>query len=154
MSLDVYLKTDKEPTQYRAIVDRIFIREDGQNREITREEWDERFPGREPVVFSPIDGHLDDYVFTSNITHNLGAMAREAGLYEPLWRPEEIGITHASQLIDPLREGLTHLLAEPDRMQEFNPENGWGTYEGLIRFTAGYLAACEQWPDAVIEVSR
>jgi len=29
----------------------IFIREDGGMREISRTEWDEKFPGREPVVF-------------------------------------------------------------------------------------------------------
>lgn len=29
----------------------IFVRENGRNIEITREEWDRRNPGREPVVF-------------------------------------------------------------------------------------------------------
>lgn len=48
-------------------------------------------------------------VFGSNITHNLGEMAEEAGIYKHLWRPEEIGITKADQLIAPLREGLARL---------------------------------------------
>lgn len=31
-----------------------------------------------------------------NITHNLGRMAKEAGIYQHLWRPEEIGVTKAA----------------------------------------------------------
>ena len=45
-------------------------------------------------------GHAQEG-YSSNITHNLGAMAREAGIYEACWRPEEIGITKAAQLIEP-----------------------------------------------------
>ena len=41
-------------------------------------------------------------LFNANITHNLGEMARKAGIYHYLWRPEEIDITFASELIDPL----------------------------------------------------
>lgn len=33
----------------------IFIRENGTNREITREEWDRRNPGREPVIIQSED---------------------------------------------------------------------------------------------------
>ena len=33
--------------------------------------------------------------YSANITHNLGKMAEEAGIYKHLWRPEEIGITKA-----------------------------------------------------------
>ena len=90
----------------------------------------------------------------SNLTHNLGPMAEEAGLYMHLWRPEELGLTKASQLIPTLRAGLRELLDHPDRFREFNPENGWGTYEGLVEFVTEYLAACEANPDADVEVSR
>jgi hypothetical protein len=95
-----------------------------------------------------------DVVFTANITHNLGEMAVEAGVYWCLWRPEEIGISKAGQLIDHLRCGLAALREAPDRFRTFNPKNGWGTYEGLVRFVEGYLAACEEHPEAGIYVSR
>ena len=32
-------------------------------------------------------------VFSANITHNLGKMADEAGIYKALWRPDEVEIT-------------------------------------------------------------
>jgi hypothetical protein len=93
-------------------------------------------------------------VYTANITHNLSKMAAEAGIYKALWRPEEIGITTAKQLIEPLRVGLALLRAEPQRFRAFNPENGWGTYDGLVAFVDAYLQACEENPDATVDVWR
>jgi hypothetical protein len=93
-------------------------------------------------------------VFDWNITHNLGKMADEAGIYEALWRPEEIDVTTAEQLIPILSNGLDLLLEDPEHFKQFNPENGWGDYEGLIQFVGAYLKACKEHPDAVIEVWR
>lgn len=150
MSLDVYLTLPEVAN--RAARDAIFIRENGATREITRAEWDERYAGREPVTFSD-DGEGAE-VFWKNITHNLGRMARECGLYEALWRPEEIGATHAADLIPPLQAGLARLVDDRERLEAFNPENGWGDYSGLLEFTRAYLTACERFPNAEVRVSR
>jgi hypothetical protein len=93
-------------------------------------------------------------VFWKNITHNLNEMAEEAGIYEHLWRPDEIGITKAKQLIEPLKAGLETLKADPERFKRFNPSNGWGDYEGLVEFVESYIQACSDHPDADVEVSR
>ncbi len=93
-------------------------------------------------------------VFDYNITHNLGKMADVVGLYKPLWRPEEIGITKARELIDPLRVGLQRLQDERTACEAVAPDNGWGTYAGLVKFVTEYLAACEESPDADVSVSR
>lgn len=93
-------------------------------------------------------------VFEYNITHNLGAMASEAGIYKHLWRPEELGITKAQELIAPLSEGLELLKREPERFKKFNPENGWGDYDGLVNFVTDYLAACRENPTATVKVWR
>jgi hypothetical protein len=129
----------------------IFVREDGAIREIARAEWDEKFPGREPVMVN-YDDHRG--VYSANITHNLVKMAHEAGVYKALWRHEEIGITHAHQLIEPLRAGLECLRAEPERFKQFNPANGWGNYENLVEFIKQYLEACEDYQTAEVSVSR
>jgi len=92
-------------------------------------------------------------IFDANITHNLGKMAKAAGVYMYLWRPDEIGITKASQLIEPLRAGLGVLMLDPEGYREFNPENGWGNYEGLVKFITKYLEVCENNPDADIYIS-
>ena len=151
MSLDVYLEVPAaRGTDHGELEERIYVRVDGRTRQVTRKEWDELYPGREPVVARIPDA--DGSVFSANITHNLGKMAAEAGIYEQLWRPEEVGITHARQLVEPLRDGLGELNADPERFKAFNPENGWGNYEGLCAFTAEYLAACERWPEAEVRV--
>ena len=98
-------------------------------------------------------------VFEGNITHNLNAMAREAGLYLALWRPEELWpertVKPTAADIAPLLEaGLMLLKANPARFRAFNPDNGWGDYEGLVDVVEKYLRACRENPDATIEVSR
>jgi hypothetical protein len=148
MSLDVTLKSPKVNGPERWA---IFIREDGQNREITLEEWNQRNPGRKPSLAYTGGGAC---VYTSNITHNLGKMADEAGIYQHLWRPEEIGITKASELIYPLTEGLAKLKADPEHFKQFNAANGWGLYEHFVPFVEEYLKACIENPESEIEVSR
>lgn len=96
----------------------------------------------------------DSKVFDRNITHNLNKMADAAGIYECLWRPEDLGITHACNLIAPLSDGLTKLVLDKSYYSTFNPENGWGDWEALVMFCAAYLEACKKYPDARIEVSR
>jgi len=152
MSLDVYLSM--ENVSLKSSGSGIFIREDGQTKEITREEWDRRFPDREPVVVKLEDGIAENEVYTANITHNLGRMAKEAGIYQHLWRPEEIGVQKANDLIEPLKDGLALLQSDPERFKAFNPSNGWGDYEGLLRFVGGYLTACCWFPEADINVWR
>lgn len=93
-------------------------------------------------------------VFEANVTHNLGAMAEEAGIYRCLWRPDEIGITRARQLVEPLRAGLALLKAQPDRFRKLDPDNGWGRYVDFVPWVEQYLAACEENPEALVEVSR
>ena len=93
-------------------------------------------------------------VFEYNITHNLGKMASEAGIYKHLWRPDELGITKAEELIIPLSEGLSRLEKDPEQFRKYNPENGWGNYDGLVNFVKSYLVACRENPEATIEVSR
>jgi hypothetical protein len=89
-----------------------------------------------------------------NITHNLAAMADAAGVYKHLWRPEELEITLAGQLIEPLQKALIRLEAEPEYFKTYNPENGWGNYTGFKTFVFQYLQNCIAYPEAVIHVSR
>jgi hypothetical protein len=150
MSLDVYLNTKET---HRATGSGIFVRDNGRTVEISAEEWNRRHPDREPVRYLTSERETTE-VFSANITHNLGRMARDAGVYECLWRPDEIGITTASQLIEPLAAGLSLLKSDPERFKRHNPGNGWGSYEGLVGFVEQYLEACRRWPDAAVSASR
>jgi len=81
-------------------------------------------------------------VYTRNITHNMGRMADAAGIYQHIWRPEELNIKTAGELIEPLTAGLARLKADPAHFSQFNPANGWGNYENLVEFVDEYLDAC------------
>lgn len=93
-------------------------------------------------------------VYWANITHNLNTMAERAGIYKHLWKPEELNITKASELIEPLGTGLQLMLNDPKRFIKFNPSNGWGNYDSLVSFIAMYLIACKENPNARIDISR
>ena len=93
-------------------------------------------------------------LFWKNITHNLNKMASEACFYEALWRPEEIKAKRASDIIDILKDGLKELKNDPEFYKEFNPINGWGTYEVLVEALENIIAACEKYPNGILEVSR
>lgn len=147
MSLDIYLKSDVPITKTGT---GIFIRTNGKTKELSFEEAKELYPNAN--VSETV--YEDDTLYRDNITHNLSIMANEAGIYKELWRPEELGITIASELIEPLRQGLHRLRLEPDKYKAFNPYNGWGTYEQLVTFVSNYLDACYKYLNAKIEVSR
>ncbi len=149
MSLDVYLIGH---SKFAKDHDAIFIREHGQTVEVSRAEWDTRHPGREPMTCR-VDGEYE-YVYEANITHNLGKMASEAGIYKHLWRPGEIGITKAAQLVEALEKGLAMLKAHPTFFKTFNPENGWGSYDVFVPWVENYLQACREHPDAEVRASR
>jgi hypothetical protein len=99
-------------------------------------------------------------VFDANITHNLNTMAMavifEDGhtLYEVLWRPDEHGWNKAHHIEHYLYLGMKELVARPKKYMKYNPENGWGSYEGLVKFVKDYHEACLENMDADLRISR
>lgn len=105
-------------------------------------------------------------VYEANITHNLGEMAREITcfilqkreekpkvitLYDILWH----GSGQSGLVIAPMLEVGLHELKENRRWYEkYNPENGWGNYEGLIKFTEELLFACKEFPETTLWCHR
>lgn len=152
MSLDVYLKP-AEPIIKKSTG--IFIRQNGSTKEVTVEEWNQLNPDRMIQVGNFEESEYEsDYVYEANITHNMGNMAAECGVYDVVWRPDENNITTAHQLVQPLTEGLEKLKSDPEHFKQFNPPNKWGNYNALVLFLENYLEACTQHPDALVEVSR
>lgn len=101
-----------------------------------------------------IEEEESNTVFSANITHNLNGMAEAAGIYKECWRPEEIGITKAGQLIESLKAGLERLCADPGKFEKFNAPNGWGLYKNFVPWVKSYLEACMDYPEADVSVSR
>lgn len=91
-------------------------------------------------------------VFSRNITHNLGKMAYEAGIYNVLWHPEENGFIKAKDCIPVLSKGLIELVTNKAKYEAFNSKNGWGMYEHFVPFVTNVLSACAEYPEAEIRV--
>lgn len=92
-------------------------------------------------------------IFSANYTHNVIDMAKKAGIYGPVWRPEESDITLAGQLIEPLRKGIEDMENHPDEYKKLDSDNGWGTYATFLPWLKEYLKACEENPSAEVSVS-
>lgn len=93
-------------------------------------------------------------VWGANITHNVGKIAREAGFYECIWQADTVGIEFAKGNITHLRSALGAFYSDYDKLAKLNPENGWGSIDGLIDFTKNYLDACIKHPNARISIHR
>lgn len=115
----------------------------------------------------------NEMVYDANITHNLGKMSAQAGIYEALWRPyqlkadyvpnddhhadyeyEQSVTTTASEIIPLLEKGLADLQARPEYFKTFDSPNGWGIYDHFVPFVEKYLEACKEYPDALVSVDR
>ena len=146
MSLDLYLISTK-PIK-RKIGSGIFIRENGQTKELSLDEARKRYPD---MIFSNAKEETTHIVFKDNITHNLGDMASACGLYDPMWHSEG---KQAKDVIFGLRNGSNVLVRDKGEMMKYNPENGWGSYENLVQVATDFLSACEKYPSAKIDCSR
>jgi hypothetical protein len=128
----------------------IFVREDGKQKELSYEEACLKFPDYDVNLYE----EETNVVFHGNITHNLNRMAKFLGVYEVLWRPDEIGIFYANEVINPLREAIHKMKLTPDEYKKYNPANGWGSYEQLLELMEKYLEVCYIFPQSKIEISR
>lgn len=147
MSLTLYL-TLSEPVKVLP-GSGIFVRRDGQTVEISRREWDQKFPGCEPAAIQPQECESCD-VYSANITHNLNRMAEEAGVYQLLWHPEQSGIVEASQMIEHLSDAVALMRRDPDRFKSFNPSNNWGSYDTFVPWLEKFVTACRNYPNAKV----
>lgn len=92
-----------------------------------------------------------DTLFSRNITHNLGPMFDEAGVYEILWRGDG---RVAGSVVDQLEAALRTMHDDPPRFEKFNAANGWGMYEHATLFLADVIRGCREHPEGVLRCSR
>ena len=113
----------------------------------------------------------EEAFFEGSITHNLNVMAKEAGVYEALWRPyllkkyfpvgsrledelefEQSCIVLAKDILPSLELGIEKLLKRPTLYVKFEGKNAF--YTDFINFILEYLQACQEHPDALIKTLR
>ena len=155
MSLDLYIKSNT-PVLHRGTG--VYIRDNGETKELTtKQEVLTHFPDINPNDIKENTYESDTY-FHLNLTHNLTEMAIKCkiigqctpktqdifvNLYDLLWHPKDnlgISIPNMDYLED-VMECYRKLLEKKDFFKQFNPSNGWGTYEQLLRKTKEYINA-------------
>jgi len=90
-------------------------------------------------------------LYDANITHNVSPMWRAAGVFNALYGHEEWDredVT-AAELIPVLENGLNEMTNHRARFEVMNPENGWGDYDGAVRFLFKLLCACREHPRSI-----
>lgn len=171
MSLDLYI-ISKTPVLHRGTG--VYIRENGETKELsTKQEVLTHFPDMNPDTIEE-KTYEDDTYFHINITHNLVTMADECKvhgtcnynsdsavvtLYDLMWHPEDnLSITNPNMdYLEDIMSCYRKLLEEPNFFKKFNPDNGWGTYEQLVKRTKEYINALtsisDNFENYVIEAS-
>lgn len=154
MILDLYIESNT-PVLHRGTG--VYTRKNGETVELaTKQEVLTYFPDTNPDEIEE-KIYEDNEYFHMNITHNLGKMARECRiigtcnydadsatvtLYDLLWHPEELKVsTPTLDYLSDLMECYKSLMQSPDFFKQWNPDNGWESYEGLVRNTKNYIKA-------------
>ena len=153
MSLDIYIIS---PIPIKRKSTGIWVRKEGKTVELTKQEAQERFPDAE---INEIEIETTEF-WHGNITHNLAKMAgnclswEDYILYDLLWRDEQPSFDKWAY-ISYLSYCLNYLKDDPEYFKQFNPENGWGTYEQLCKFVEDFIKALIDMPEGSrIEYSR
>ncbi len=97
----------------------------------------------------PHCGHSETEEITDGITYNLMPMFRAAG-----WDHNDYDGWSGEEMLPIAKEVLAKLVADPDEFREFNPPNGWGTYEDAVWFFDALTSACERCPKYKLKFYR
>ena len=88
-------------------------------------------------------------LYSANYTGNVCPMWEMADVYEALYDSDKV---EASAIIPILEDGIQDMLAYATDYRKLNPPNGWGDYEGALKFLQRLLGACYLHPKALIHV--
>lgn len=84
-----------------------------------------------------------------NITTNLAAMWTRAGM-AGAFRDADKRL--AGALLPQLEAGVAAMLNDPLAFEKLNPPDGWGNYEGALKFAQSYRDACRRHPKATVRI--
>ena len=89
-----------------------------------------------------------EVIEVGNYTYNVSKMYIEA-------IGKTLGEFHEMQSLDAvetLRSGVVEMISNPDKYRAMNPVNGYGNYEGALKYLQTFLHECEKNPNSIIEV--
>ena len=144
MSLDLYI-VNKTPR--KRVSSRIYVRENGETKEVlTLKEFKKHFPDCDENQFQ-LKEVVEENLWEGNVTHNLTKMAEhivvgQYDFYMLLWHPNDNGFhTATKEYRELIYQGLSYMLSHRKELEQYNPENGWGSYDSLLSFVQSYAEA-------------
>lgn len=161
MSLDLYINSNT-PVLHRGTG--VYVRKGGETIELkTKQEVLIYFPDVNPEDIEE-KTYEDNEYFHMNLTHNLTEMASQCRvigtcnydadsaivtLYDLLWHPKDnLKVeTPTFDYLEDVMQCYKKLLEKPEFYKQYNPENGWGSYEGLVRNTKKFIIALQSISD-------
>jgi hypothetical protein len=94
-------------------------------------------------------------VFWRNYTSNVGGMFGKASV--GIWYDENI-VPRYKDFPCPVMKAVAKLIirsmrSDPGTYEAMNPKNGWGDYDGALKFMRAIYRACHRNPDGVFYIS-
>ena len=117
------------------------------------------------IYFYDKDGNEIEDTPQLKITHNLNTVVSELGsllglpYYQIIWRPDELfslknGEVPVSLVYKILPTLIRDLIKFEDRLKDYLPSNGYGTFDDLISFLCDYLKECRLHQDKYVYCCR
>ena len=103
-------------------------------------------------------GRSDDHFGELNYTYNVWPMFRAAVDSSPKDEDDRKGVYSlqgktGKECVPLLTDAIERMENAPDIYKEWNPPNGWGTYEGALRVLRTLLDWCIASPKATMVIS-
>lgn len=100
-------------------------------------------------VYIEIKAKREVDIYETNITYNLSKMYYKAV-------DEEKGLRKFDGMkcidaIPVLEKAIADMIKNKSEYEKYNPENGWGSYDGLLSRFEEMLKICKENPDGIIE---
>lgn len=104
------------------------------------------------ATVEPAPNRFTTYLDLGNMTSNVA----------PMWRivcPSLDGLAdihgkRGAEISHALSKGLQLMYDRRRKLEELNPENGWGNFQSAFRYFSNITRAAREHPDAVFWVSR
>ena len=117
------------------------------------------------IYFLDNDGEDVEQQVCLNITHNLNKVVDACGklvgksYYEVIWRPDtltglENGKVPVLFIVSYLPDLIRDLIKYESVLTQYLPENGYGTFEWLIKFLCNYLKECYTYKNEYVYCCR
>jgi len=89
-----------------------------------------------------------EVVNIGNMTYNVAPMYKQALGYSLM----DLNDRLAGEVVNELRLGIEDMRNNPEKYEKLNPANGWGNYEGALKYLSKLYSACCEHPSCIIKV--